>query len=750
MFMTGAYILGILTVKFCGSVMPVLLLVILSLSYLCYSFKKKGGKAYVFFTVMILLISCLLFDYGLYSESKAEEPCVFEKQGAGETEGLEVSLRAVAESVSVKDGRGRIEAVLPGKEKIIIFSDAKAECGDILEIEGNLYTYPSPKNDGEFDTKAFYACRNICAYTYVDSLTVTGKSKKALYSFKRGLQKLRTRLNGMLIKVFGEKRGGVLSAMFTGDKSGLEQEIKDSYKSAGIGHLLAISGLHVSLIGLGIYGLLRRMGKSIGFSGAVSMLFLGLFAVFTGEQVSCIRAMIMMSFMVSAKYFGRKYDPYTAISFAALVVLVKNPLYLTDPSFLLSFGAGTAAAFSGELSRKAEIVGAGKLKEKLIRAVIFGFSIQFLLLPLQLMLFYSYNIYSPFVNLLLIPLMPVLFASAVLSLICLPLFPAAVNTVSLPARFILDLYSGSGGFVGELPGGRIVTGTPGAVKAAVSLVIILTAYFLYTKEKYKLSAGMLFLEMLLLIHIPQKGFDAYQLYVGQGACYVMFSDDKVIVCDCGSGDMKDIYANTLLPFLEYHGFYAPDYVIVTHADKDHFSGIEEYLEEEAETVFIVPLLKDYKGFEALTAAEEARRCEIVRAEAFKSISLGKLRLDVFYPDEANNEVSENDSSLVFRAGYDDVSVLFTGDISAEKEDIIIRECRKRGVSLAADSLIVSHHGSRYSTGEELLKEVSPKKAYISCGINNSYGHPAGETISRLKKAGCEIHISSKEGQVKIR
>ena len=743
MLMAGSYVLGIITVQSGGTVVFPLCMVVITLVVLLKTHKDPKNLA---FTAMILLTCVLLYDLGIFRTYRVQNYPGFEKY-----EGEDVTFSALVCAVNGQDGNYRIELQADGKENVMLFCDSEYLPGDELLLTGRIKEYPSPMNDGEFDTKAFYKCRNIGAYVYADEISLIGRNNSPEYRLKSGLYEIRKKFSMTLINIFGKKNGGVLAVMFTGDKTSLLDEVRTSYKYAGIGHLLAISGLHISMIGMGIYGLLRKTGAGIGLAGAFSMLFLFVFAVFSGEQVSCIRAMIMLSFMMGAKYFGRKYDPPTAISFAALIVLIKNPLFLTDSSFLLSFSAGGAAAFSGIISRKAELVGFGKLKEKMVRAMMFGFGLQFMILPDQLYLFWSYNIYSPVINLLLIPLMPALLVLALLSMLSFFFLPGILSIFSRPCGFILGLYFDSGGFVKELAGGHIVAGKPETVKIVSAIFVLIIVYVFFVKDRYKSAVFCLLFMLLLLIHIPKKQFELYQLYVGQGACYVIFHNDKVIICDCGSSDKEDIYNNTVRSFLEYHGYDSTDYCIVTHVDKDHFNGFEEMLGDEPDfnPCFILPDVSDHEGFDAVFEAEEEKLADYVIAKPFSNIKIDKLELDILYPDSQNAQKSENESSMVFKLKAGDKTILFTGDIPAEVEKQVASECEKKNYSLESDVLVVAHHGSRFSTSEEFLDKVKPRLALISCGINNSYGHPADETLLRLKKAGCEIHVSANEGQYRL-
>ena len=155
----------------------------------------------------------------------------------------------------------------------------------------------------------------------------------------QALSDFRQEWKEMLVRYMGERDGQTLAAMMLGEKSGMDPEIKSMYQATGIGHILAISGLHLTFLGLGAYSIIRRMAGSYGAAGMAGILLMILYVVMIGFTVSVVRSLIMFLFRVGADMTGRHYDGLTSLTVSAVVILFWRPLYLYDGGFWLSFGA---------------------------------------------------------------------------------------------------------------------------------------------------------------------------------------------------------------------------------------------------------------------------------------------------------------------------------------------------------------------------------------------------------------------------
>lgn len=224
------------------------------------------------------------------------------------------------------------------ESRMLIYDEKKnkIQIGNEVEAEGKLSFFETARNPGNFDQKAYYQRQNIHGKVWSETLRITDHTVKRIQNI---LENIRVHCRNTLLSEAGEKNGSILSAILLGEKSQMDPEIKKLYQVNGIGHILAISGLHLSVIGIGIYQLLRKLTGSYTIGGIGGIFFFFLYVLMIGVTVSVIRAGIMYLFRVGAEIAGRHYDSVTALSVAAAVVLIWRPLSIYDGAFWLSFFA---------------------------------------------------------------------------------------------------------------------------------------------------------------------------------------------------------------------------------------------------------------------------------------------------------------------------------------------------------------------------------------------------------------------------
>ena len=224
------------------------------------------------------------------------------------------------------------------ESRMLIYDEKKnkIQIGNEVEAEGKLSFFETARNPGNFDQKAYYQRQNIHGKVWSETLRITDHTVKRIQNV---LENIRVHCRNILLSEAGEKNGSILSAILLGEKSQMDPEIKKLYQVNGIGHILAISGLHLSVIGIGIYQLLRKLTGSYTIGGIGGIFFFFLYVLMIGVTVSVIRAGIMYLFRVGAEIAGRHYDSVTALSVAAAVVLIWRPLSIYDGAFWLSFFA---------------------------------------------------------------------------------------------------------------------------------------------------------------------------------------------------------------------------------------------------------------------------------------------------------------------------------------------------------------------------------------------------------------------------
>lgn len=223
-------------------------------------------------------------------------------------------------------------------------SETKQEfqIGNRVRIRGKAALFRHATNPGQFDEAEYQTLRGIAFC--VKNAEILGKDSHTAI-VRESLRRLRECVRASLMRIAEEKDAGVVSAMLLGEKSGLAPELKKMYQKGGISHVLAISGLHISLLGMLLYNLLRKAGLSFGQAGIVGFLCMALYGVLTGAGVATVRAVLMFGVYLGAQYLGRTYDLLSGLAFAVICILIDNPRYLFYAGFQLSalavLGLGT-------------------------------------------------------------------------------------------------------------------------------------------------------------------------------------------------------------------------------------------------------------------------------------------------------------------------------------------------------------------------------------------------------------------------
>ncbi len=635
--------------------------------------------------------------------------------------------------------------------------------GTDLSLSGTIYPIEEPTNPGQFNSRLYYGGKGISYTFYAEKAQIVGIHPALA---KNALLSLRGRLEKVYEQVLSEKDSGLIKAMILGAKEGLDAETKELYQKNGISHLLAISGLHLSLVGMGLYRLLRRLSGSYLASGIPAVMFLAAYGWMTGGSISTFRAAMMCSLAILADLIGRTYDMLTAIGVSALILMFTNPLCVRQSAFLLSYGAVTAIALISPVWKLYKEK-SGRIGEGLTVSL----SVLFMTFPLLLLFFYEYPLYSTLLNLLVIPLMSVLMVCGILcgilGMFCLP----ASRFFGFLCHLILSFYEWTGKRCLSLPGAVLPVGSPARWKVLLYYVTLCTGLiFLYRekrrkkywrkKEEYRPkrmvlagTAGSLLICALLLCLRVSSGLAITMLDVGQGDG-VFFRTPTGITClyDGGSTNVKQVGAYRILPFLKWSGVKTLDYIFVSHMDQDHINGLKELIEESGAPGGIsighavLPALQEkdeaYQEMEELLSAAKISVLYLGTGDMLKS---GECNFTCLWPDKEAVSDDRNDLSMVMLAEYGEFQMLLTGDIGEDTE----KKLAALGVLREAEVLKTAHHGSRYSSTEAFLQKVRPVVSLISCSASNRYGHPGEETLQRLADAGSRIYLTKEDGAIRV-
>lgn len=662
--------------------------------------------------------------------------------------------------------------------------------GNIIKVRGKLRQFEEAANKGNFDSRKYYLSLGFYGKIEAGTIEIINSDYSGI---RQGLYELRMEIIERLEKLCSDNNGifsiinnknGIIGAIILGDKTDLDSDIKELYSVSGIAHILAISGLHISFIGMAIYRLLRRRFRFL-FSAAVSIPVVLSFGILSGFGISTIRAIIMFILKIIGEVLGRKYDAITAISLAGLVLLVQNPFVVCNSGFQMSFGAIIAIVLI--LPIVEEIL---NTDNKIIKVLSANFTISLVMNPILAWNYYELPTFSFLLNIVVVPLMSVVIVSSIVGIFCSCIMFGFGKVVIFPGCGILELYTFLCNIINKSSVASIVVGQPKVTIIIVYYAILLVVLFglknirtKYTRAekerniikketglvmekkakkerrikgqnvKLRLACIVGFLLLNCLIYyIPNPGFYITFINVGQGDGILIHGDNgtKVMV-DGGSTSEKQVAKNCIVPYLKAEGIGTIDYSIITHTDKDHISGILEILENNNSNRIRIKNLvmpdinmKD-NTYNELIEKAKLKKINVLYIKKGDTLSLGKTKIKCIYPETTTTASDKNDYCTVLSVKNKTSKILLTGDISKEIEEKI-----KDDIEENYTVLKVAHHGSNYSSSEKFLKKVNPKYSIISVGKNNSYGHPGNETMERLRKQGGVIYRTDEKGGITIR
>lgn len=623
--------------------------------------------------------------------------------------------------------------------------------GSLVLVTGEFKAYSEATNPGEFNAGLYYRILGLSGQVKDAVVEKNGETYDKLADLQF---RIRRYMEQKLKKCYPEKEAGILMTMILGNKAELDQEVKELYQDAGILHILSVSGLHVSILGYGFYRVLCRLGLPIRFSALVAVAWMWFYGGMIGMGVSAVRAVVMFSLRMLAKWWGRTYDLLTALAVAAVLLIGSEPLYFYHSGFWLSFICVLAISLLYPQLKLKEKEG-GNLRIRLVNAWLVSVSVTIATLPVFLWFYYEVSVWGMLWNLVVVPLMNVVMGGGIVNL-CLPAWAESLSILvargnCVVLRFFEDLCR-----ITEWTGwGNLILGKPAMWQIFLFAGGMVILFAFAGKWKYYQKYLLMAVLIGIVVFRAPTDFKITFLDVGQGDGICVQNDNgNVYLVDGGSSSKSSVGTYQILPFLKHEGIRSIDAVFLSHADEDHISGIKELLEMQKGGVriekVILPDLEETllrQEFKEIISLCRENCTEIYTMKKGEKIIDDKLMLTSMHPPE--NYVGEsNASSQVLFVTYDKFTALLTGDVEDGGETLLQQALKAQGI-YNITLLKVAHHGSRYSTDTQFVVQTSPQVAVISCGEDNSYGHPHEETLKRLEGAGCMILTTPECGAVTI-
>ena len=510
----------------------------------------------------------------------------------------------------------------------------------------------------------------------------------------------------------------------------------------------------MSVIGMGCYKLFgkARLPQSVNIIFTIGIMYC--YGTMTGMGVSVLRAYIMFGMHLFAKLIGRTYDLLTAVTVAALVTLVQQPMYIQHSGFLFSFGAICGIGIFLPVVEE-NLFGQSKAE----KALLSGVAISVTTLPVYLCFYYEFPPYSVFLNLIVIPCMTFVLVGGLITLGAAVCFLPLGTATAYPVHLLLCFYEKCCNLCLHLPDNKWVIGCPKPWQIAVFPGILLgLVVWNHKLSKFCFWQGVLCALFILTIRLPQ-GLQVTMVDVGQGDCIYLTEDSGMhMLIDGGSSDKSDVAEYQMIPYLKHEGVSYLDAVVITHPDSDHISGICAMLEEAGVNGISIGTLympdvggtgrnKEYHDLERL--AQEAG-VPVRYLSNGDILRCGKVMLTCIHPGKGWEEDEPNVYSTVLYLQYGSFTALFTGDLEGEGEKLVRGRLTDIVPAEGITLLKVAHHGSKNSTDSAFLQIVDPQIALISAGQNNRYGHPHEELLKRLEDCGCVIYRTQESGAVTVR
>jgi competence protein ComEC len=646
--------------------------------------------------------------------------------------------------------------------------------GDVVQFTSAIKPIRNFSNPNGFDYERHMKFAGVSgsAYANAGKIRVIPHPMDVRIKIMRGLEQLRNRFFYFTMDKMEDKRAGaILVALVTGKREAIPLELKDLFSKAGTSHLLAISGLHFSIVAMGFYLIfytllawfprLLMTGVAKKTAGILTLIPLLFYGIFSGFSPSTQRAFIMTSIFMIAFLSERENNPLNTLALAAVVILTFDSCALFAISFQLSFGALLFIIIGFSLMKIRGWTPRAGIMSLIIIPVLVTFFAGLGTFPLIAHYFNLVSFVQIVSNFLLVPLMGfVCLPLGLIAFLFLPIFPGLAEALVIVCQRILSVCITYIEFLTrfEFSWSRII-GIDGV--EVVIFYLFLAAICLIISRQRK--TGLVLMSMAVLAGsfcfgtglktrmFPQK-MTITILDVGQGnSALIQTIEGKNILVDGGGFSSRssfDIGRYVVGPFLWSQKILCLDAVILTHPESDHMNGLLYILKNFKVNLLIknqdTRSIRAYGELMALCHDKKIRIWHPAQGDAMLDFdrTFFAFFTDLVEPSHQNL----NNNSLVFQVRFKDLTLLFPGDIHQERELIL---ARKKGRELKSSLLISPHHGSLTSSSKIFLDKVKPESVIISCGAGNPYGFPHPIVLERYYKRGYTVFRTDINGALTI-
>jgi competence protein ComEC len=640
---------------------------------------------------------------------------------------------------------------------VTLFADKNSyqniETGDIISLTGRLALPKKASNPSEFCYSTYLKFKNIHTRLYVNNgnFLLLSKPQKGVFKFLSSLNRLRNKIILMHSQNIKSPQLELLGGIVFGDDAvNPTEDMKNSFRNSGLTHIIAASGMNVSMIFGMCFFLSQIFRLNYTLSVILGMASIIFYTCMTGFGAPVLRASLMLLLILLGKLFNREANSLSLLFIVGFLMLLVSPTMITNIGFQLSFTVTLGLLLSYPLLF-------GKIKNKIVSCLLSFIFVpliaQLCAAPIQMFYFNSFSMYSVFANILVVPVLSLVSYLGFISSVLAMVKPVAFYIVKVCDFVLLPFLSyivNVANFFSDLPHSSIVVPSPSIFQICLYFSLLASIFFMCYKKifnkKMYLCIFILFISIIISVFPLKKKYSEIIFFDVENAdsALIRTSSGKNILIDTGKMQYKNFSTpaeRIMLKYFEDNNIRHLDMLILSHYDADHSGGATAILQRIPVSELIVRDLHDKSNLAS----------SILKIAKEKSINIKQpLNNEVLFDDGVNkisaiysDNGDENAKSIVNIFSSQDNIVLFTGDCGAENFELL-----KQYFPDKVNVLKVAHHGAKKTVSDKYLTTLKPEIAIISTGLN-VYGHPDEGTISTLKKHNVKVFRTDVNNAIKV-
>ena len=716
-----------------------LLIGIISLIFNIAKDRKGSLNIIIIFILLGIILTTFKMDNKIlkYVDERMEYTGIVEEILSSDNE---ISRYIVKIESNVVDGTnigGRVRLNLVGG-KTLGYGDRILFDGEIQEPLGNT-------NPMLYNHRLNLLSKNIYGSITINDYSLNIIDGRVDFRF-RLKEAFHEEVNRVFDTHLKDRNSDIIKSMLLGDSSYLVEEDLDKYRELGLGHILAVSGLHIGIIASFILYGLMTLTISRKLSSIITIVIIVIYGFLIGFPHSMVRGTLMFSLIILTKISNEHSNSINVLSLAALITLFINPFSLFSLGFIMSY---TAVMSLYLLTKKIETLfypKDGYISSTL--SAILGVNIG--ILPIQAYFFNYISLLGIIANILIIPILSLGIILSICLLLVNFIFPFLIPGLSIILNFLLD-FAGLIGDVLHVFSNFIFNIASPSFNVIIiyylSIAILFKIFDISKLNFHVKKTIVIFICLIIVLNfsyiLMDDSLEMHFIDVGQGDSILLRSKGRNILIDTGGSLFSNyVIEQITMPYLHKIGVNVLDGIIITHFDADHSGGLTTLIDDNIRinniyASYIPDHTKIYEKikdnnipFTVLKTGDKIRINENILCE-------------VLWPEDTSS-LNSNNKSLVMLFSYNDYKVLLTGDIEGEAELKLLDT-----IPPDIDVLKVAHHGSNSSSTKEFLEITRPENSIISVGRNNQYNHPNDEVISRLEEVNSNIYRTDEMGLIKV-